>query len=268
MDITLTPTQTEYIGIEHHRLGATWAMQFPEAIEAGEGTVKAWPGEPMAWRSLGDGAWGYTWEGSPEYVGRVLAKNLKTSDGRPQYHTFAPARLETRMAVVDGGLSLTLTLTNTGPRPLTGVRSEGGCLQAKSASFRDGDEVARSHVCVGGAMVSMAGLDRTNPIRCLYVTDPARETDRFAWFWGKTRTFIDHPAIVGAVSCDGRSAIALGYGHAREALQNADDHHCLHSGPWFGDIAPGHSVTRRGWILFGDNIHALGQELARRLADG
>lgn len=266
MGITLTPTQSEFVDIEHRGWGARWSIQFPEAIESAEGTIMAWPRVEPRWRALGPGAWGYTWEPTGEYAESVLAKNLKATDGSPQYHTFVPARLDTRIAVEDGGVSLKLTLTNTGARAVTKVRSEGGCLQAKSDAFRDGEEVARSHVRVGGAMTSMAKLDRSIPIRCRYVIDATHVARQFEWFWGRTQTMVDGPAVVGAVSRDGSNAIALGYAHAAEAMQNADDHHCLHSGPYFGTLAPGESVTRRGWILFGEDIHALGREISRRIA--
>lgn len=267
MSLTLTPTETEFIDIEHRAWGAKWSMQFPEVIETAEGTVKAWPTVRPRWQAIGLDAWGYTWQPTDEYVQGVLARGMKDSTGKPQYHTFAPtARLDTRIAIEDAQISLSLTVTNVGQRSLTQVRSEGGCLQARSESFRDGEEVARSHVRVGGVMTSMAKFERSNPIRCLYVTDRARDTRAFEWFWGKTAVTIDKPAIVGAVSRDGTKAIALGYACAVEVLQNSDDHHCIHSGPWFGTLAPGESVTRRGWILFGTDIHTLARELARRIA--
>jgi hypothetical protein len=76
---------------------------------------------------------------------------------------------------------------------------------------------------------------------------------------------IDYPAIVGAVSQDGSKYVVLGYQGADSASQNADGHHCLHSRPNFGDISPGKSVTRRGFILFGDDLTALFKDLQTRL---
>jgi len=265
MNITLRPTESEFVDIEHHDWNVKWSIQFPEAIDCSQGAIMAWPRITMPWRRLGEHAWGFTWQPDEAYVRAVLARDLKTNDGLPQYDRFAlGARLDTRIAVEDGRVSLSLTLTNTGDHPLTNVRSEGGCFQARSEAFKDGDEVARSFVCVGRTMTSMAAIDRTVPIRCLYVTDPARDTGKFQWFWGKSRTLVDSPAMVGAVSRDGGRAVALGYENAIDAMQNADDHHCLHSGPSFGSLAPGQSVTRCGWVLFGSDIHALGRELASK----
>src|SRR5262249_48720985 len=117
-----------------------------------------------------------------------------------------------------------------------------------------------------GAMTSMARIPRTNPIRCMYVAEPAQPERAFEWFWGQTNTAIETPALVGAVSRDGTKAVVLGYEQAVQAMPNSDDHHSLHSGPWYGELLPGKTATRRGWILFGNDIHELARTLARRVA--
>ena len=83
---------------------------------------------------------------------------------------------------------------------------------------------------------------------------------------GRGSDVIDGPAMVGMVSRDGQRAVAVCYEHASSAYQNADDHHCLHSHPAFGDIPPGSAVTRRGCVLFGDDLESLAEALRVRLA--
>ena len=270
MSIVIQPTDTEYVDIEHRGWGTRWSMQFPEVLECSAGPILAWPPTHQEWRRLRTGAWGYTWRPSAAYVQEVAARNLTTPDGRPQYTNFvAGAELQAQIATTGPEVALTLTVTNIGDQPLRDVRSEGGCFQARSEAFRDGAEVARTFIGSSGKMTSLAQLPRTEPIRCRYVTGPLRDTRAFEWFWGQTQTVTGSPIVMGAVSRDGQHAVVLGYEQALEALANADDwHHCLHSGPWFGDLAPGESATRRGWILFGADLHALAGDLARRLAPG
>ena len=268
MSLFIQPTKNEYVHIEHRDWGAHWTIQFPEVLECSAGTIMAWPLIQPDWQRCGANAWGYTWRPPADYVQQVAALNLTTTDGQPQYSRFVPdAELRAQIAVNGPAIELALTVTNLGHQPLRKLHSDGGCFQAKSEAFRDGDEVARSYIMSGGKMTSLAQLHRTEPIRCCYTTDPtARDTRAGEWFWGRTTAVVDAPVVVGAISRDGQQAVVLGYEQATEALTNADEgHHCLHSGPWFGDLLPGQSATRRGWILFGKDLHSLARELTRRL---
>jgi len=50
---------------------------------------------------------------------------------------------------------------------------------------------------------------------------------------------------------DGKWHIGLGWDLVASVAHNPDDnHHCMHSDPWFGTVPPGGTVTRRGVILF------------------
>jgi hypothetical protein len=51
---------------------------------------------------------------------------------------------------------------------------------------------------------------------------------------------------------DGAWHVALGWDVVANVAYNPDDeHHCIHSDPWFGAVPARASVTRRGVILFG-----------------
>jgi len=259
--LAITPTTTEFVDIDHRDWNAHWAIQFPEAIECAAGTIRAWPMIQPDWQRVDDATWGYTWRPSAEYAQQVRALNLTAPDRQPQYSRFVEGvELRAEIAARGTEIHLALTIFNTGNQLLREVRCDGGCFQARNEAFRDGGEVARSHIFSGGQFVSMAQLPRSNPIRCWY----GHRRPDFEWFWGRTEAVIDRPARLGAVSRDGQRAVVIGYEHATEAMQNADDHHCLHSTPWFGNLLPGQRVKRRGWILFGDDIHKLATELTQR----
>ena len=268
MNVAVRPSGNDrFVGIHLPAWGCEWSLQFPEAIACREGAIMAWPHNcAPRWETLGEGWWGYTWRPTEGCVQDVRAMNLTDSRGNPQYAGFflgVTLRAELRAGAAE--VRLSLTLANESERPAHGVWSEGGCLQAAGEQFRGGDEVARSQVMVGGSMVSMAALHRTVPDRCQYFCDSAEAIDGAQWYWGRSSATIDRPAIVGAASRQGSRCIALGYQGATSGWANSDDHHCLHSAPWFGDLAPGASVTRRGLILFGEDTREVGGELARRL---
>lgn len=260
--ITVQPTETRFVDIHHESWDLNWAIQFPEGIHSDTGTAMTWEEIRPDWRQTGPNAWGYDWRTTDDYIQQV--------ESRPTENFAVGLALRAEIEAGDDEIRLKLVLTNESEQTLEGVECDGGCLQARSEAFAGGDEVARSRIMIGGAMVGMEGLDRSIPERCTYNCDLAQyETDMarsYEFFWGRSKDTVDAPAIVGAVSRDAARAVALGYECARSGLQNADHHHCLHSRPTFGQIAPGQSITRRGYVLFGDDIDPLARDLKARIA--
>lgn len=255
-----------FLTIEHEDWHCQWRMQFPEAIAANEGAIMAWPSNCRPeWQRLGDG-WGYSWRTTDAYGTEVRAMNHRDTAGNPQYDKFfVGLALRAEVRTGNDELQLSLALANESRHTVHAVSCDGGCWQARCEAFAAADEVARSHVMVGGRMVSLAALPRTVAIRCMYRHDPSTYDGKGEWFWGRSTTAIDSPAILGSVSADGSKAIVLGYTEAVSGLANTDAHHCLHSSPSFGDIAPGQAVKRIGYVLFGSDIHALGTTLRTKL---
>jgi len=257
--IKIKPTDTRFVDIHHGDWKLDWAIQFPEAISSLRGFSMSWEPIHPDWERRGDNAWGYEWRTTEEYIQGV--------------RTVCPPgfvvglALDAEIAGGDGEVSLSLTITNETDEPFEEVRSDGGCFQARSDTFRDDEEVARSHVVVDGRMTTMSKIHRSLPIRTCYRAANDRETPIGAPdFWGESNALIDVPAILGAVSADGSHAVVMGYENATRALQNADEgHHCLHSYPLFGTIGPGESATRRGYILFGEDVQSLADALRPRL---
>ena len=268
MNIGVRPDGNDrFVDVEHTTWTLRWKLQFPEMITSQEGAIMAWPSNCRPeWEQLDDNGWGYTWRTTPAYGVEVSAMNLRDSAGNPQYPKFFTG-LALRGEITCRGheLRLSLTLSNESSATVHSVSCDGGCWQAKSEAFMNRHEIARSYAMVGEKMVNMASLPRTVAMRCMYRCDPAKYDGCFEWFWGRSAVAIDYPAILGATSGDGTKSLVLGYEGAVSASANSDGHHCLHSAPFFGDIAPGQSVTRIGYVLFGSDIHHIAGVLRKRL---
>ena len=268
--IQVLPTETRFVDIHHPDWDMKWSIQFPEVITSMNGVTMMWQKIRPRWTRTGDNAWEYEWETTPEYIKEQLAYRQNDPSGNVIRHNFITGlSLRAALSGREDSVELTLTLTNQSSAKFYDVASDGGCLQAKSSDFIDQDEVKRSYIMVNGKPESMGDLHRTVDIRTAYhadLMDYEKEwVNRTAWFWGRSNTAIDRPAILGGVSHDRSRAIALGYECATSALQNADGHHCLHSRPHFGDIEPGQSVTRKGCILFGSEFPSLAKRLGKQL---
>lgn len=268
--ILLQPTETRFVDIHHMDWNLKWSLQFPEVITSMNGVTMMWQKIHPRWTRTGDNAWAYEWETTPEYIKEQLAYRQTDPSGNVIRHNFVTGLvLRAALAGLEDSVEMTLTLTNQSSARFYDVASDGGCFQAKSSDFMDHNEVERSRILVKGKPESMGDLHRTVDIRTAYHSDlmdyEKEWVNRSAWFWGRSNTAIDTPAILGAVSHDKSRATALGFECATSALQNADGHHCLHSRPHFGDIDPGQSVTRKGYILFGSEFPALAKRLGDKL---
>lgn len=231
------------------------------------GSIMAWPLNcGPEWEQLDSGAWGYSWRPSRDYIESVRSLELVDTNGIPQHRQFVSG-LELKAEIKAGtdSVELIVSLTNDSEMMVEDVYCDGGCLQAKNDAFAGANEVGRSHVMVDGCMRSMASLHRTVAVRCMYCHKRELYDGKDEWFWGRSTTSIDSPAIIGAVSKDATKAIAFGYEHSDSCLANSDEHHCLHSRPWFGNIQPGERISRKGYIQFGTELQELANSLKARL---
>ena len=274
--IHIDPTRTEFVHIHHEAWNLQWTMQFPEMIVAGDAAIKFFQEIEANWRRIDNHAWAHEWRPDDRYVARMQPNVASDESGKPIYELITGMDCRAEIAGGEHQVDLTLTLKNDRERVFPRVLCDGGCLRAPTASFHETEKdfsdqacsaVARSHVSLGGRMVPLAKLHRTRTICCAYQHDPGgyeRPIERRCEaMWGRSHARIDAPAILGMVSVDGSKAYVLGYQDSTSGLANAGANHCLHSRPEFGDLAPGQSVTRKGHILFGDDI----QVIAARLRD-
>ncbi|MCD6415197.1 MAG: hypothetical protein J7M08_00685 [Planctomycetes bacterium] len=269
--IGINPSETRNVSILHPDWDMKWTIQLPEAVTSMNGRVMTWPSVYPDWVQTGENAWSYEWRTTPEYIAERMAHPTKDNAGntiRPNY--VIGLALKAEIKALEDGIALALTMTNESTGAFYDVRSEGGCFRAESPAFQDQDEVKRSYLMVDGAPKSMADLHRTIPIRSIYHADLSDYEKDWVntteWFWGRSDATIDCPVIVGAVSADGLRALAFGYEGSTSGSQNADGRHCLHSQPVFGDMPPGASVTRRGYIRFGSEIGEAMNNVKSKLA--
>ena len=268
MIISIEPTETEYVHITHNEWGLTWELQFPEMITIGPAVIKHFSTIQPRWQKADGQGWRYQWQPDRAYVNQKTPIVYKDKDGQPIYEMITGLALRARITAEESAVCLSLDLTNQTSHTQQMVSCEGGCLRPinTNQSFSGRDYVARSYVSCRGQMVNMPDLHRTLPSRCAYWSDAAgyeRPIEKNCEdFWGRSKDLIDAPAIVGMVSADASKAVVLGYEGSESALAGS---HCLHSRPEFGDIPPSSTVTRKGYILFGEDIHALAAQLRRRL---
>ncbi|MHC4738760.1 MAG: hypothetical protein ACYS9Y_07630 [Planctomycetota bacterium] len=268
--IVLQPTDCRFVNIHHTGWDLMWRLQLPETVSCREGSFMTWPKINQEWIQQSRQCWYYKWRPTKEYVAQQQSYPHRDSQSNPIKIQFLTGLLvQPRIETYDNEVALTLTVHNESKKTFVDVRSDGGCFQARSTAFQNDNEAGRCYVIKDGKVANMKNLHRTKPIRCKYLVDVTEYEDkwlsRYEWFWGRSNDKIDYPTIVGAVSRDGSKAVALGYEHSTSAMQNGDGHHCLHSMPTFGDINPQATVTRKGYILFGNNLTALTNELRKRL---
>ncbi|MCB9217815.1 MAG: hypothetical protein H6616_18290 [Ignavibacteria bacterium] len=225
------------------------------------------------WKRVTEGSWFYDWQTDEDYLAKQSEYQSQDPTGRLKCKDFRVGlALRAGIAVVEeDAIELTLTLTNQSSEILANVLCDGGCLQARSESFTGQNEVARSYLMMNERMVSMKDLSRTIDVRCTYHCRPEdyrrAPHDEGLWFWGESSDHPDSPVIVGMVSQRHDRAVVIGYAGSTSGSANADEHHCLHSRPAFGDILPGATIRRHGWILFGSNIEDLANRLSEKIQE-
>ena len=260
-DVPVLQTQSsQWVTISHPGLAASWRIQFPEAVGAADVFHLVWHPISVHWRTHPDGAISYDWQASGEWIREASAKvDLRGFALQPGIALMA------RMRASSDRIDLSLRLENLGAAPLRQVWCDGGDLQHQSERFIDRD-ASRTYIRTAGGLVRLSQTDRTQRIRALYVFDPlwyrARRVRTWEYFWGRSDT---RPVatLVAAEAAEGGGAVGIGYEHAIGLMQNSDSHHCMHSVPFFGDLAPGQARVRRGVILFGSSVAELFQRYAK-----
>lgn len=264
--ITLDPTASRFIYILHEDWNLMWSIQFPEIVSASKGLIMDWPRTRVNWKQFGKNEWGYDWEPSQEIVKWQFGKSAKDGEENENLRFPRGIVVTTRVLAKSNEVDLTLKITNKTQNMVRGLSSDGCCLQANSDLFTDKNEVARSYVMRNGEMISMDKLHRSVSIRTTYYTSTDDIPEKGSSFWGKSTSIVDSPTIVGAVSNDRSHAIVLGFEKSISASQNSNqNHHCLHSRPFLGDLTGKKSKTVKGYILFGNDIQTLGEQLKNKL---
>lgn len=246
---------SQYVIVRHKGLDAEWLLRLPEVIASDETYYMVWERIAVQWKEYGNGEIGYEWKPSPEWLHR--AQHYSEIVRLPVRSGIGVAvRMRPSLKRID----LSIALTNLTDKPLQDVWSEGGCLAAQSQRFFD-DDASHTYIETARGLTQLSQTDRSRNVRCRYAFEPKwYGTPIFTnmeWFWGRSAVR-PTSAFVAALATDERGAVGLGWDHSRAIWQNSDnEHHCMHSEPYYGTLAPGQTVMRRGVILFGQSVPEL-----------
>ena len=254
-DVPVLQTEgKQWVIITHRRLEATWKIQFPEAIGTGDAFYLVWYPISAEWKTQANGEIRYAWKASKQWI-----KNASEKVDRRGFPIKSGIGLTARMLPSRDRIDLSIELENLTSEPLRQAWSDGGDLQHQTERFIDNDG-SRTFIRTAHGLVRLSETDRTQRVRAMYAFDPlwyqARRVRTWEYFWGRSETRPTE-ALVATEASDGRGAVGIGYEHSIGLMQNSDSHHCMHSIPLFGDLAPGEARERRGVILFGSSVEEL-----------
>lgn len=250
-EIRLQSFNDHRVMIRHAQYQAEWQIRLPEVVGDQEGTFLTYIKTPMTWREYEPGITGYDWQTTPEYAREAFEKTGRRTP------MVLGMKISPRIKVGSNRIDLWLHLKNESAKPFKAVFSDGGCLQHRTERFFD-DHYERSFILTASGITPLNQTDRSVPIRAAYFFHPAWFEEpgvkAYEYFWGRSRTR-PSAALVTSESREGKGAIGIAWDQCLGVRQNSDpSHHCMHSSPYYGEIKPNQTVTRRGVILFGDTI--------------
>jgi hypothetical protein len=259
-NIRLQPFEDHRVLIFHDGLDAEWQFRFPEVVAAREGTFLSSPRTRMIWKEYRSGEWGYDWQTNEDYAAfayQQVGKRIPMIVGM---------EISPRIEVKTDRLELSLRLKNISIRTFHDVIAEGGCLQHRTERFFD-DDHRLTCILTRDGVTTLDRTDRTVAVRGKYFLNPAwyedPATKAYEFFWGRSQTRPAGPWIASRAAT-GKGAIGIVWENCMGLRQSSDSgHRCMHSSPYFGDLKPGEALTRRGVILFGDELSGVIERLQK-----
>ena len=250
-EIRLQPFPDHRVLIVHEGYRAEWQLRLPEVVRSWEGAFLTYIRTPLEWRQYESGESGYDWQPSAAYAQEAFEKTSR------RQQMIVGMKVSPRMKVGSQRIDLWLRLKNVSDRPFHAVHSDGGCLQHRTERFFD-DRYDRTYVLTDAGPTPLHTTDRSAGIRAAYFFHPGWSeepgTKAYEYFWGRSRTR-PAAALIVSQAFEGKGAIGIAWDQCLGVRQNSDaSHHCMHSSPYYGQMQPGQSVTRRGVILFGDKV--------------
>lgn len=157
----------------------------------------------------------------------------------------------------DDTLAMSLSITNTGTEKLTNITTQI-CVQLAAAPlFRD-PERQYVHVTMDGRATCVRELDAREGARsiCWLVKgmppDPRRMPGTApdgVMAWVRCSALQAEDGVISVASPDGAWTLGTLWEEARYVFNNPSATlACLHSDPYLGDMEPGQTITRHGWI--------------------
>ena len=237
------------VRVTAHEPGLEWSYRMPEGIGSDEGMFKSHAAPIVDWHGpTEDGLIWHEWQTNDEHSEQMRADELLRSLGLVVAEGL---HYRTIIRHVAYGLEIVFTATNTSDAPFHNVTAFP-CLGHPSAAFRD-DGMERTFIRTGAGWAALRDTDRGggDPVRTHYHVSGMQPKRFFGEpFWGEaSATVADHGMIL-RVSEDGRWTIGTNWERVAEIFHNEDAHHCIHSVPSLGDIAPGDTATVKGRIVF------------------
>jgi hypothetical protein len=112
---------------------------------------------------------------------------------------------------------------------------------------------AHTFVLLGGKVTPLASVTTSKPdtnIKGGYMRgNPQRDSDDFPAQYGGLVAEPFDAGVIAVTSLDGKRALLLAWTPAKSILSNGSIP-CLHADPYYGPIASGQSVARRGLVVF------------------
>jgi hypothetical protein len=259
--IRVTPTEDHRVFLFHDGYQAEWQIRFPEVVSAREGTFLTSTRPRLKWREYEGGTIGTDWRPDEDYsreayekMGRrlVMVQGMEVSP-----------RMKAGRDRIDLEL---LRLKNVSDHPFHAVSADGGCLQHRTERFFDQD-LTTSYMLTTAGLTPLSKTHRSAGIRAKYYVNPdwfeMTDVKAYEFFWGRSEVRPAGPLIVSEAR-QGPGAIGIAWDECIGVRQNSDpNHRCMHSSPYFGDMQPGQTVTRRGVILFGDTAREIEKRFRR-----
>ena len=239
--------------ITNDKYDAVWQIRIPEVVAAQSGVFLTSVRPSLEWKQIGD-TLSYSWTSTPEYSEKVRA----SVGNRRQLDT--GIQVNTTVRILPNAVAFEIELHNPTDRPMIDVWIDGGCLTHLTERFFDNSH-SRTYFFTKDGLTKLSDLDRTLQIRSKYFANPAwfeeGSTKDYEFFWGRSSA-IPVEALIVSEPVSGLGAVGIAWENCPGLRQSSDDaHRCMHSSSFFGNLAPGGTITRHGMLLFGDTKEAV-----------
>lgn len=230
-------------------INSSWHYRMPEGLQCEAGMFKSHALPLLDWEGPdADGSVWHEWESDEETLAANLADPMTKKLG---VKFVMGIRFRTMITPCEHGLEIEFAATNLSDQTICNVTAFP-CLGKPSEPFED-RELTRTFIETEGGITPLKDTDRGSgdPVRTHYHVKGCHPMDWYgAWFWGESGSTVATSGAILRTSADGKWTIGTNWERNAEIFQNEDDHHCIHSVPCVGDIAPGETAEVLGRIVF------------------
>jgi len=230
--------------------GFTWDYRLPEGVACDAGLFKSHAQPVLDWNGpTADGVLWHEWQTDRQHRAEVSAEPMYRDAG---LDFLMGLRYRVIVRHTEFGLAVSFTATNLSDRVFGNVTAFP-CLASRSAEFFD-EALGRTWIEGEAGLTRLAETDRGTgeAVRTHYHV-------RGQWpmgvclesFWGRASATEATGGAIVRSSADGRWTVGTSWQRVCEIFHNEDQaHHCIHSVPTLGDLAPGQTKTVHGRVVF------------------